>query len=467
MTPGSPPAPIIEDPGPGVLRFGLHVLYDTLWWLAILAGSPWWVWRAWREPAFRRMVFGRLGFDLPAAPCTGQRRRVLIHGVSVGEVKAAAALVALFEREHPELEIVLSTTTDTGVTIAEKVYPKHRVVRFPVDPTWLVRRFLRRVAPVCVVLVELEIWPNFLRSANRMGIPVAVVNGRITASSFKRYRSFRHLLPQFNRISLFCVQNEEYAARFADLAEGDERILITGNIKADGLGTGPLEVPAELRRLTGPAEGQLVLCAGSTHEPEERYLVEAWRRVAPGVRLVLVPRHPGRAESVLASLADLGVSAQLLSSLRAGARPDPSQPLVVDSIGELEGLLGLADLVFIGGSLVPHGGQNMLEPAAAGRAVIYGPHVENFEFEASLLESRGAARRLAGLEALAPALAELLEDPHLRAEMGTRGQAAVADQRGATSRTLVALQERCLLGRGHSGKSELLFPSNKPAAHRL
>jgi 3-deoxy-D-manno-octulosonic-acid transferase len=109
----------------------------------------------------------------------------------------------------------------------------------------------------------------------------------------------------------------------------------------------------------------------------------------------------------------------------------------------------------------------MLEPAAAGRAVIYGPHVENFEFEASLLESRGAARRLAGLEALAPALAELLEDPHLRAEMGTRGQAAVADQRGATSRTLVALQERCLLGRGHSGKSELLFPSNKPAAHRL
>jgi 3-deoxy-D-manno-octulosonic-acid transferase len=444
MSTGPWPAPILKDPNRGLLRRALHGFYDLVWWLAILLASPWWVWRSLRSPAFGRMVRERLGFGLPSPPAAGERQRILIHGVSVGEVKAASSLVALLAVEHPELEVVISTTTDTGVEIAEQLFPGLRVVRFPIDPSLLVTRFLRRVAPVCVVLIELEIWPNFLRAANRLGVPIAVVNGRITDESYRSYRSFRHLLPQFNRISLFCVQSEEYAERFAGLGQGSARILVTGNVKADSLGDRQVEPGEELLRLLGPAEGQLLLCCGSTHDPEELWLTEAWRAACPEVRLVLVPRHPRRAAEVVAALAQAGQPCQTLSALRAGEIPDPSLPAVVDTIGELERIYSLADLVFVGGSLVPHGGQNMLEPAAQGCAVVYGPHVDNFLFEAGLLESMGAGVRLADRERLGQVLAELLLDSPARRAMGAAGLAAVEAQKGATRRTLEALEERCL-----------------------
>ncbi len=443
MTTGPWPEPILEDPNRGLLRLALHGFYDLVWWLAIVLASPWWGWRSLRDPAFGRMVRERLGFGLPRPPGPGERQRILIHGVSVGEVKAATSLVALLEAEHPELEVVISTTTDTGLEIAERLFPGLRVVRFPIDPSLLVSRFLRSIAPVCVVLIELEIWANFLRAANRQGIPIAVVNGRITDESYRSYRSFRHLLPQFNRISLFCVQSEEYAQRFAGLGQGSERILVTGNVKADSLGDRLVEPGEELLRLLGPVEGQRLLCCGSTHDPEELWLAAAWRPSSPEARLVRVRRHPRRAPGVVAALAQAGLSCQTLSALRAGEVPNPGLPVVVDTIGELERIYALADLVFIGGSLVPHGGQNMLEPAAQGRAVVYGPHVENFQFEAGLLESMGAGVRLAGREALGDELARLLGDRAARTAMGQAGLEAVRAQQGATRRTLVALEERC------------------------
>ncbi len=446
MTTGSFPAPILEDPNRGLLRLALHGFYDLLWWLTIILASPWWLWRSWRDEAFGRMARERLGFGLPAAPSLdgpSAKQRVLIHGVSVGEVKAASSLVALIEAEHPELEVVISTTTDTGIEIAKRLFPEHQIVRFPVDPTWIVRRFLRRVAPMCVVLVELEIWPNFLRAANLLGIPIAVVNGRITQGSYESYSSFRNLLPQFNRISLFCVQGDEYAARFAALGQGMQRVLVTGNVKADSLGSGRVDPGEELQRLIGPSPGQLVLCCGSTHASEERLLVSAWREACPEVRLVLVPRHPRRVPEIVEQLSAVDVVPQRLSELRAGEVPDTSRPVLVDTIGELEQVYGLSDLVFIGGSLVEHGGQNMLEPAAQGCPVIYGPHVSNFLFEAALLEELGAARRLTGPEALVAVLGELMGDLGQRERMGEAGLAAVLAQKGATRRTLTALEQRC------------------------
>src|SRR6185295_5134667 len=166
---------------------------------------------------------------------------VLVHGVSVGEVKGAQALVAHLERERPDLDIVICTTTANGLRVAHQTYPGHTVVRFPLDLSFVVKRFLARLDPVCVVLVELEIWPNFLRCANRTGVPVAVVNGRITDKSFGSYKLFKDLLPQFNRITLFCVQDEDYAQRFERLSAKRERILVTGNIKVDRLKTGIVE----------------------------------------------------------------------------------------------------------------------------------------------------------------------------------------------------------------------------------
>lgn len=439
------PAPVLSDPNPGLLRAVLHGVYDLGWLLAILVASPWWLVRCATNARFYGMARARLlGVDLPTRTRPGERRRILIHGVSVGEIKAAQSLVRGLAVSRPDLDVVISTTTHTGLEVARKLYPSLRIVRFPLDLTPVVRRFLERVDPVCVVLVELEIWPNFLRESNRLGIPVAVVNGRITGRSFGRYRLFRGLLPQFNRITLFCVQDEDYARRFEELVGDRDRLLVTGNVKADGLPIGAVEPGSELRRLLGARAGQKTIVAGSTHEPEERFVVEACARVASAERLILVPRHPERTASIASALAAMGSPPQLLSKLRTGEASDPARTAIVDTMGELEQVYALADLVYVGGSLVPHGGQNVLEPAAQGKPVLHGPHVWNFAQEAALLEKSGASRRVEDPAGLQRALKELLADDPARARMARAGIAAVAAQRGATDLTLRALTERCL-----------------------
>lgn len=440
------PAPIVRDPNPGVARFCLHLVYDLAYVVAITLSSPWWLWRCARSTKFRGMAAERLLLcDGPPERARG-KQRVLVHGVSVGEVKGAQALVRSLCERSDEFEVVISATTDTGMAVARKTYPDLPVVRFPLDLSFVVKRFLRRVDPACVVLVELEIWPNFLRCSNRLGIPMAVVNGRITGSSHGRYRWFKHLLPQFNRLSLLCVQDEDYARRFRELSADPARILITGNIKVDGLRTGPVEARAELVRLLGARDDQRVLVAGSTHDPEELALVDAVRARRERVRLILVPRHPERAELLVRELEARGERPQRLSLLRAGERPDPARIAIVDSIGELEQVYALADLVFVGGSLIPHGGQNMLEPAAQGRPVVFGPYVHNFVQEAALLERAGACVRVSGVEELAGVLARLFDDAAERERMARAGIAAVQSQKGATALTLAALEARCLPG---------------------
>ena len=439
---------ICSDPHPGPVRFVLHGLYDLCWIVAAVVGLPWLLWRSWTRPGFGGMVLRRLGrrlHDEPLRP--GDRPRVLVHGVSVGEVKGALPVVRELERRRPDLDVVISVSTETGYQVARDLFPDHPVVHFPVDLSFVVERFLRRVRPATVVLVELEIWPNFLRSANRRGIPVAVVNGRITAKSFRSYRVFKGLLPQFDRISLYCAQGPEYSGRFLSLRVDPARVVETGNVKADGLAIGRVDPGDELRALLGSDPDRPVLVGGSTHGSEERWLAAAWREALPDWRLVLVPRHPKRVGEVRAALAELGLEPQLLSELRAGATPDPDRPAVVDTIGELERVFGLGELAYVGGSLVPHGGQNMLEPASQGLPVVVGPHLDNFTQEARLLAEAEALVVLAGPEGLAPTLAALGADPERRAAMGRAGQAATAAQQGAADKTLDALQRTCLPGR--------------------
>lgn len=438
------PPPILSDPGPGVLAAALYALYDLAWIAAILLPAPWWLVRTATSARFRATAGARLGAGLPRARKQGDRARILVHGVSVGEVKAAQALVRELRAARPDLDVVISTVTTTGFDVARKLFPEATVVRFPFDLSFVVRRFLRRVDPDCAVLVELEVWPSFLREANRAGIPIAVVNGRITERSYRRYLGFKNLLPQFARISLYCAQDAEYAQRFVGLDADPARVLITGNVKADGLRTSAREPSEEIVRRVAARPGQLVVVAGSTHASEEAALVRAWRASVPGARLVLVPRHPERAGGLARELAQFGPEPQLLTRLRAGEAVDPARPLVVDTIGELEQVYAASDLVFVGGSLIPHGGQNMLEPAAQGRAVVYGPYVANFLQEAGLLERAGAALRLGGEAELGTALRALLDDPGRRESMGAAGRAVVEAQKGATALTLRALTERVL-----------------------
>jgi 3-deoxy-D-manno-octulosonic-acid transferase len=390
------------------------------------------------------MVLGRLGKGLPPAPAKGAKKRVLIHGVSVGEVKGAQSIVRELERVRPDLEVVISTSTETGFAIATKIFPGHEIVRFPIDLSFVCARFFRHVKPITVILVELEIWPNFLREANRRGIPVAVVNGRITETSHRSYRVFKGLLPQFNRISLFCSQGPEYTERFLSLLVQEERVMETGNVKADGLDIGPVEPGQELRRLLGAREGQITIVAGSTHPPEEKSVCQAWQQGLPEARLIVVPRHPKRMVEIQRGFAEVGLSPQLLSSLRAGEVPDVTRPAVVDTIGELELVFGLADIVFVGGSLVAHGGQNMLEPAAQGHPVLTGPNLENFTQEAKLLTRVSAVRIVNDERELALAFTELGNDVELRTSMGAAGMEATRAQQGAAAITVEALLATCL-----------------------
>jgi 3-deoxy-D-manno-octulosonic-acid transferase len=441
------PPPLGRDPNPGLRIELLYCLYDVIWSAVILVLAPWWMTRCLFDRSYRRRIGERLALVLRALPPAAPGRpRILVHGVSVGEVKASQALVAALAHEA---DVVVSASTDTGMEVARQLYPGLPIVRFPYDHRWPVARFLRRTRPEVVVLMELEIWPNFLRRANRSGVPVAIASGRITAASFRNYKRFGATLPQFNRVTLCAAQNEQYAERFRVLGADPARVVVTGNVKVDGLRVGsPARDGAtdELARLVGAGVGQPVVVLGSTHAPEECTVVAALRARVPGVRLVVVPRHPPRAAEVEAALAEIGAPAQRLTALRAGAAPDPARPLLVDTIGELERIYGLATLVFVGGSLVEHGGQNMLEPAAQGVPVLYGPHVANFMQEAALLEGAGAALRVPDAGALAREVARLLADGPARAHMAEAALDAVRSQRGATALTLAALRARCGLG---------------------
>jgi 3-deoxy-D-manno-octulosonic-acid transferase len=437
-----PPAPIRSDPNPGFANAFLHRVYDLAWLVAIAGFGPLLLWRGWRDQEQRELVAERL---VRRSLGTGDGRPVvLVHGVSVGEIKGARSLVERLARERPDLEPVLSTTTSTGARVARSLYPQLRVVRFPADHSRVVRRFFDRLAPVAVVLVELEIWPNFLREANLRGVPLAVVNGRITSRSFGRYRLFKHLFPQFNRISLFCVQNETYAERFLRLFVDARRVVVTGNVKIDGLAVGRVDPGPELLRFCARPPGAAVVVVGSSHEPEERWALEGWRRHAPGARLVLVPRHPSRVNGLVETCRAAGQRLQRLTQLRAGEAPDPTVPLVVDTIGELERVYGLADVAFVGGSLIPHGGQNVLEPAAQGLPVVFGPHMDNFRQEAALLLDAGGASQHPDADSCWRAIGNLVADPAAARSMGERGRAAVASQGGATDHTWRALVATCL-----------------------
>lgn len=439
--PAQPSRPIDQDPNPGAWMALLYLVYDLAWLITLAISSPWWLGRSLFSASFRGMALERLTMAPLDLPAPGDRPRVLVHGVSVGEVKAAQSTVQGLVADH---EVVISSSTDTGLHVARQTYPGLSVLRFPLDHSLIANRFLRQVDPDLVVLMELEVWPNFLRRANRTGVPVAIVSGRITEESFTNYkRLFALTLPQFNRISLIAAQDERYAERFVELAGSCERVVVTGNVKVDGLSTGARPHNEELTRLAGGRPGQPVLVAGSTHDPEEVLVRDAFRKGAPGARLVLVPRHPERASAIVSALSEDGPLPQRLTALREGLEaPDPDRPLVVDTIGELEGVYALADLVFVGGSLIPHGGQNMLEPAAQGRPVLYGPHVDNFEQEASLLEGAGGAHRVADAEALAVQVAALIDDPLRRKKMAQAGMRAVEAQKGATERTLAVLRAR-------------------------
>jgi 3-deoxy-D-manno-octulosonic-acid transferase len=377
----------------------------------------------------------RLGYGLGAPAAI---RHGWIHAVSVGEAIAAAPLVEGLRRMYPDLPLVVSTVTDTGARVVRERFAGLATHRFfPLDLPGAVRRVTAAVDPAFLICVETELWPNTLAHLAGRAVPVMIANGRISDRSFGRYRLVRNFMRRvLDDINVLAMQSNEDARRIIALGAAPERVFVTGNLKHEPV----VDLPgvADLwRRLLGLTQGQRVWIAGSTHRGEDEAVLEAHaqaRRAAPGLTLVLAPRHPERVPDVVALVTARGWPAVRRSEL-GGTLPRDAV-IVLDTVGELAQLYAIADVVFVGGSLVPTGGHNMLEPALRGRPVLFGPHTHNFREAAALVVDGGGALVVHDAAELVAELGRLVADPDLAAKMGRAAYDAVASRNGAVRETL-------------------------------
>jgi len=412
----------------------MYALYSAVLGMGLLAYLPAFLARRRRAGYGRQLAqrFGRLGDGLPPEP------RCWIHAVSVGESAAAVPLVEGIRRRWPELGIVVSTITPTGARIVADRLATAAVHRyFPIDLPGPVRRALDAARPRFFIAIETELWPNFLRALARRRIPAMIANGRISDRSFRRYRRVRWLMQRvLADVSVFAMQSEEDARRIVALGAPRERVVVTGNLKSD-LVPEEGETAARWRERLGLGALDRLWVAGSTHRGEEAVVLDVFlgaRARWPGLRLLLAPRHPERAGEV-----EELIRARGLVPARRSRLPQERAPgavLILDTVGELAELYSLAEVVFVGGSLVPVGGHNVLEPAMRGKPVLFGPHTSNFRESAELLQRSGGGLVVKdGLE-LGRELARLLEDGDLTRRMGEAARGAFPGRGGAVGATL-------------------------------
>ncbi len=411
--------------------------------VGLVVALPWLLYQAIARAKYREgwaeKLLGLVPQRLGRQPC------VWFHAVSVGEVNLLAPLIERLCRSHPEWECVISTTTATGMAVARTKFPEILVFYCPLDFSWAVQRAIRRIRPNILVLVELEIWPNLIRFARKFGVKVVIINGRLGNRSFQGYQRLGGLIRSVLRdVDGIAAQNAVYADRFQSLGADRKRILITGSMKYDGVETNRSNPSTcYLRGLAHIGDEDVVFLAGSTQEPEEALALETFRSLSeefPRLRLILVPRHPHRFESVVRLLEESALNWQRRSQLIGRGHNPEARILLIDTIGELRAWWGVAQIAFVGGSLGNRGGQNMIEPAAYGAAVCFGPKTWNFRDIASALVEREAAKVVHNGEELTLFVRWCLERPDLAAEMGERAKRFVLTQQGATERTLKFLE---------------------------
>lgn len=371
------------------------------------------------------------------------------HAVSVGEVLQLPPLLEALEAKIPHAEILVTTTTHTGFSVAKEKFPQHNICYFPLDFSWAVQRAFKRVRPTAVFLVEMELWPNFVLAADKLKIPVSIINGRLSEKSFRGYWRIRKLVgPLLNRLQLIAAQTEAYAERFQNLKGNSNGIHVTGSIKFDGIQVErDNSLSKELKTAFHLNESQMILVAGSTQFPEERIALDVYleaRKRFPNLRLILVPRHQERFEEVARIVKSYGLPlirrsqrrlAELGTVLPFSTSEKPAICLL-DTLGELKACWGLADFAFVGGSLTKRGGQNMIEPAGYGAALMFGPNTWNFKDVVDALLQHQAATVVQDQTELLDTLTDWLEDPQQATEQGQRAQNFVLNQRGATHRTV-------------------------------
>ena len=415
--------------------------YNLALLTALVLSAPWWLFKMAITHKYRHGLLHRLG-RVPAHLLSADPRPVLwLHAVSVGEVLAVSRLVAEFDRGLPAYRLLVSTTTRTSQELARQRFGSERVFYCPLDLPWAVRTYLRALRPRMLILAETEFWPNLLSGCYRRAIPIAVVNARISDRSWPRYRRLGRLWRPFLR-PLGCVlaQSSTDAERLRAMGCNPTCVTVAGNLKFDVRATAEAEATRELRCR---AAGLRFVVAGSTLNGEESALVDAWPRLLaadPNLVLVLAPRHPERFAAVAALLDASGLawSRRSLWSTPAAAPLAPGHIVLLDTIGELASVYSLAAVAFVGGSLVPAGGHNPLEPAQFAVPIVMGPHYANFRAIAEDLLVHNALR-IAQKDSLATALLDFLRDPVQAAALGRRARQVFDEQSGATARSLAAL----------------------------
>lgn len=436
------------------------LLLNMNYTLFLLVASPWLLWRFFvqgkNKRGWQHKLLGRVQSR------QSKNRCIWLHAVSVGEVNLLIPVLRTLKQQEPDIEFVISTTTETGFNLAQKRFPDLYTFFCPFDLTWAIKNTITRLRPDMLVLAELEVWPNLISTCRKKEIPVVVINGRLSEKSLRGYQKCRWLVRRtFRQISMIGAQNETYRNRFIQLGCDPEQVTVTGNVKFDGLETAR-DNPAtkKLSHAIGLNPGAPVFVAGSTQLEEDLLAVNAFQELVikfPELRLILVPRHPERCVALAKKIDQLGIPCLLRSKLtplnqapntqacESLLQPRPMQlsgnifnafPIViVDVIGELGAWWGCASVTYVGGSLGERGGQNMMEPAAFGIPVSFGPNTHNFKDIVQELISNDAARVIRDKSSLKQFVDQALTQPDWSSAFGNRAKNTVIRHQGASLRT--------------------------------
>jgi 3-deoxy-D-manno-octulosonic-acid transferase len=375
---------------------------------------------------------------------------IWIEAVSVGEVTLCKSLIPSLKKEYPERSIVLSTITRTGNNLAKKLFSGDAIViYFPLDFSFVARRALRKIHPKFYIMIETEIWPNVLKELGRRHVPSILINGRISDRSFGKYKLVRRFLAKtLKDITAFCMQSDVDAERIISLGAARDRVAVTGNMKFDACPIASGKSAASIKELFGMSAGDEIFVAGSTHGGEEEAVVSVYKELIkgfPNLQLVIAPRHIERASEAENIAKRLGLEAVRMTNGRSRRSSGPGlkippRVLIIDEIGYLNDAYSIAEIVFVGGSLIPHGGQNPIEPAVLGKAVVFGPYMFNFKTVASALLKGNGAVQVNDRKDLFIKVEQLLTDKERRAALGRNAGNIISENRGATSKSLGAIR---------------------------
>ena len=431
----------------------MFLLYNLVYSILAVLYLPYFFFRLSRDRRYAEGFLIRLGI-LPSQMLKdlADKKIIWLHAVSVGEVIGAQGLIKDLLKGYPDYRLVVSTVTRTGNQVARRMAGgNYSVIYFPFDLSWIVRKVIDRINPVLFLAFETEIWPNFISYLFKKGIPLALVNGRISAGSFKGYSKVRFILRHIlGKFDLFCMQSALDAERIIALGASKEKVKITGNMKFD---IRPADCEAQTIGLNLNPDEQLFV-AGSTHPGEEEIILDVFRTVKqkfPDLRLLIAPRHPERASRIEKLVSKCGfdairisqLSRQNLPATRGGVQPVAHNETVfiLDTIGQLKAIYRLATVVFVGGSFIPHGGQNPIEPAILAKPILFGPYRSNFKEVTDVLLDRQAAILVNSGCELKENLLRLLADSSERTEIGIRARQSVEISRGATKRCVNLIKE--------------------------